>query len=653
MRTLKRAVHLDFHTMPNVKDFAEHFDAGQFARTLKEARVEFINVFAKCNLGFAYYRTDIGIPYPYMKGDMLGEIVEECHKEGIGVAAYFNIGIDHEMARKRRDWCVLNKDGQVISGDRTGNFFRLMCLNSGYKDYMLGMIREVVERYPVDGVFLDCLVTNPCYGNECQEELQACGKDPLDHHEVDLFTRQKVNDFCWEVKKITGDELLLLPNGLGHIHCDGLGSHIEIECLPGAWGYDYFAAQAAYSRTLGKQVLYMTGRFHASWGDFGGLKTKASLEYDCWDAIMNGITTSVGDHMHPRDGLDSSVYRRIGEVYRDIEAYEPWTEGASAAAEIAVVLPPGSDLGANNPRFPKGQQVLYAAARMLGELKYGFNIVEERGDFSSYSVIILPDEVTVTPLLKEKLERHLAAGGSVISTGFSGLNPERTQFALKQWNMEYVGPDPRNASYFNMIEPSEQFDPEFPYAVYKQGIQLRGNPGTVRLAADVDAYSNKMWDGFHGYYYTPPATASGLDAAVQSGRIVQIGFRLFGGYGENAYPEYKYLLRHCLEKLLPDPLIKYEGIPSTARITVTRKDGSDIVHVKATYPELRGKYNVIEEHNRLHDGIVYVKGTEVEAVYTAPDRTPVPFDIVDGYVKIRLPAVNGYLMTVIERSLNV
>ncbi|MFC3768752.1 hypothetical protein [Paenibacillus sp. GCM10012303] len=54
MRTLKRAVHLDFHTMPNVKDFAAHFDAGQFARTLKEARVEFINVFAKCNLGFAY-----------------------------------------------------------------------------------------------------------------------------------------------------------------------------------------------------------------------------------------------------------------------------------------------------------------------------------------------------------------------------------------------------------------------------------------------------------------------------------------------------------------------------------------------------------------------------------------------------------------------
>lgn len=649
MRKLKRAVHLDFHTMPNVADFAEHFDAQRFARMLKDAKVDFINVFAKCNLGFAYYPTEIGIPYPHMKGDMLGDMVEECRKEGIGVAAYFNVGIDHEIARKRRDWTVVNKEGQVIGGDRTGNFFRLMCLNSGYKDYLLGMIREVVERYPIDGVFLDCLVTNPCYGNECQEELLACGKDPLDDHAVEALTRQKVIDLCWDVKKITGDDILLLPNGLGHIHCDGLGSHIEIECLPGAWGYDYFAAQAAYSRTLNKQVLYMTGRFHASWGDFGGLKSKASLEYDCWDAISNGIATSVGDHMHPRDGLDPAVYRLIGEVYADIERYEPWTDDARAAAEVAVVLPAGSDLGANNPRFPKGQQVLYAAARMLGELKYAFDIVEERGDFSSYRVIILPDEVTITPLLKEKLEQHLAAGGGIISTGISGLDAERTKFALDEWNMEYAGTDTRNASYFKMLESSARFDPDFTYAVYKQGILLRQKPGTVAVAADYDAYSNKHWDGFHGYFYTPPARASGAPAALRSGRIVQIGFRLFLGYGENAFPEYKYLLQHFLEQLLPTPLIRCEGIPSTARVTVTRKDQMDIVHVKTTYPELRGKYNVIEEHNVVYGGVVSVRGGQVRSVYAAPGRIPVQYDVVDGYTRIRLPEIPGYLMVVVER----
>ncbi|MEF3303025.1 alpha-amylase family protein [Paenibacillus sp. GYB003] len=649
MRKLKRAVHLDFHTMPNVADFAAGFDARTFARTLKDAKVDFINVFAKCNLGFAYYPTEIGVPYPYMEGDMLGETVAECRKEGIGVAAYFNIGLDHEMARKHRDWSVVNKEGQVIWGDRTGNFFRLMCLNSGYRDYALGMIREVAERYPVDGVFLDCLVFNPCYGNECQELLQASGRDPLDHREVESFTRQTVIDFCRDVKTIVGNDRLLLPNGLGHVHSEGIGTHIEIECLPGAWGYDYFAAQAAYARTLGKQVLYMTGRFHANWGDFGGLKRKASLEYDCWDALMNGIGTSVGDHMHPRDGLDPAVYRLIGDVYADVEKLEPWTDGAAAVADIAVVLPEGSDLGANNPRFPIGHRVLYAAARMLGELKYTFDIVEERGDFSAYRLIVLPDEIAVTDTLKDKLERHLAAGGGIVSTGFSGLDPERTGFSIDRWRMDYLGPDPRNVSYYTMLERSERFDPDFRYAAYKQGIWMKGRADATEIASDWDAYSDKHWDGFHGYFYTPPARRSGRAAALRSGPVIQIAHRLFLSYEQHAYPEDKYLLDHCIRQLLPEPLVRCERIPSTARVGVTRKDGFDLVHVKTTYPELRGKYNVIEEHNVVTGGVVSLRGTGAKRVYTAPDRTPLPFDVADGYTRIRLPDVCGYAMIVVER----
>lgn len=99
MRTIKRAVHVDFHTMPDIPDFGADFDAKAFAKTLKDARVEYVNVFAKCNIGFAYYPTDIGVMHPHLKFDMFGQIVEECRKVGIGVTAYFNAGLDHEMAK--------------------------------------------------------------------------------------------------------------------------------------------------------------------------------------------------------------------------------------------------------------------------------------------------------------------------------------------------------------------------------------------------------------------------------------------------------------------------------------------------------------------------------------------------------------------------
>ena len=98
----------------------------------------------------------------------------------------------------------------------------------------------------------------------------------------------------WDVKKMLGEDRYLKLNGMPYNKVKDLNTHIEIECLPGRWGYDYFGAQAAYARNIQKKVLYMTGRFQNSWGDFGGLKSKASLENDMWDALSNGVDVSIG-----------------------------------------------------------------------------------------------------------------------------------------------------------------------------------------------------------------------------------------------------------------------------------------------------------------------------------------------------------------------
>lgn len=49
-----RAIRLDFHTMPGAYDVGKDFDPDEFASTLQKAHVEYITVFARCNLGFAY-----------------------------------------------------------------------------------------------------------------------------------------------------------------------------------------------------------------------------------------------------------------------------------------------------------------------------------------------------------------------------------------------------------------------------------------------------------------------------------------------------------------------------------------------------------------------------------------------------------------------
>lgn len=639
MRTIKRAMHFDFHTMADIPDFGANFEPKTFVAALKAARVEYVNIFAKCNIGFAYYPTEIGVVHPHLKFDMFGQIAEECHRQGIGVSAYFNAGLDHEMARKHREWTIVNKEGQVVYGDRTANFFRNMCFNSGYRDYLLGMIREVAERYPVEGFFFDCMTVRPCYGNECLEGVLARGMDPLNDEHVLAFAKETRLDFSREVKRIIGPDKFLYLNGLEHADTEGLRTHIEIECLPSGWSYDYFPAQVAYARNLGQQVFYMTGRFNVNWGDFGGLKSTASLLNDCWDALGNGVPTSIGDHLHPRDGLEPSVIRVVGEIYERLERCEPWTDHVRAVADIGILTLAGGKLDACHN----------GAVRMLGELKLTYDIINERHDLAKYRVILLPDDVRVSPVLGPKLEAFLAAGGGVISSGHSGLNPEGTAFALADWNMVYEGEDPWNRSFFRMRKDTGGEVPDMPCGIYSQGILLRLMESAEEIAEYWQPYFNREWDGFHGSFYTPPDRYAGRPAVARSGNVFQFCFPVFGAYYEYAANVHKHMVGYCVKQLLPQPLLRCEGIPTTARVTVTAKDNMRMVHVKLTHPEPRGKYNVIEDLQTLDGGIVYLRGEFVSAVYSAPDREPLDYRVADGYIRIALPKISGYALIAVEQ----
>ena len=86
-------------------------------------------------------------------------------------------------------------------------------------------------------------------------------------------------------------------------------SHLELESLPtGGWGYDHYPMSAAYCRNLGLDFLGMTGKFHTTWGEFGGIKHPNALRYECAAMLANGSKCSVGDQLHPDGALDESTY---------------------------------------------------------------------------------------------------------------------------------------------------------------------------------------------------------------------------------------------------------------------------------------------------------------------------------------------------------
>ncbi len=575
-RYLKRAVHFDFHTMPGIYDFGRDFDAKEFARKLDEAHVTIINMFAQCNLGFSYYPTKIGTPYPYMTGDMFGSVVKECHARGIQVVAYVNVGLNHELAIKHPEWCRVNADGQIIYGDRTKNFFRNMCYNTGYGEYVLSIIKEIVTNYDVDGIFTDCMTTYPaCHCYKCTQDMLLRGIDITDEKAVQQFTIDVMMDFSRRVREVVPAEKLLYLNGMQRDLVDDWEHHIEVECLPsGGWGYDTFLQNAAYARNIQKDVLYMTGRFQASWGDFGGFKSKASLENDVYDALCAGVQVSIGDHLHPAENLEEDIYKIIGDIYGRIMQYEKYTDDAVNQSDIGIIV----NRGRSNGNHRGG------AVRMLAELKYTFDVVNEDMDLDRFKVLILPDIIEINDRLYARLRAFLDRGGKLLISGTSGLKPDQSGFALAELDdlMTYDGRDPSNSSYY--ITREKICEAQMKYSMYNESILLTAKSDADVVADHIKPYFNKGWDGLHGYYYTPPEKKTGHTAVMLHSNIAYVCFNIFSAYLTQESVFHKKLVEHLLESLLPEPWICAKSMPSTSRVTLTGTDDYKLLHVKVTFP---------------------------------------------------------------------
>ena len=55
--------------------------------------------------------------------------------------------------------------------------------------------------------------------------------------------------------------------------------------------------------------LGMTGKFHLSWGEFGGYKHPNALIWETSLTVAHGAKCSIGDQLHPLGKMDPATYR--------------------------------------------------------------------------------------------------------------------------------------------------------------------------------------------------------------------------------------------------------------------------------------------------------------------------------------------------------
>lgn len=672
-----RQIHLDFHTSPLIDDVGSAFNAEEFVQTLQKAHVTSINLFARCHHGFNYYPSKVGRMHPSLKFDLFGAQLHAVRDAGMRALAYTTAAWSEDTCDFHPDWMQISADGVLGSkplfedgfGNLKSRAWRSLCLNNeAYVDYMLREIREIYDLYQPDGFWIDIIHQYECVCPVCRKKMKRENLDPRCHEDrvrfsaqSELFFIQRMHQAIQEISRNLEIYFNAAPAAFDRGNDPALTNNqkrnymtfIDIESLPSQeWGYSHFPVLVNYVNKYDQNICMMNGKFHQSWGDFGSLRNKAQLEYECFRALANGAHVCVGDQLHPRGKLDPSAYARIGDVFRSIEEKEPWCANTTKVANVGVIAPnitlESELIKAGGHRADDCSEGVY---RILSELHIPFDFLSGDDPLDAYELLILPDKIRLDKQLGPKIDAYIDGGGKCLCTGISGMAQDEQEYALRNHPAAMSGMTPYSRPYISIQSNRFPDIPPMDYVIDNPGARLTPADGAEVLAWYVDPYFDRTWEHTCSHRQTPPQKISDYAAIVQKDHVIAIGPALFGDYAQYAVHAHKAIVQTCLMRLLENSLlISSSNLPSTAEVTLRKLDEGHVVHVLHYIPHRRCRQiDTIEDVIPLYGVALSVRVPLPPAqVKCVPQNTPIPFRWENGCVHFVVEQVSGHQMVWIQ-----
>lgn len=650
-----RQVHLDFHTSEHIEDIGKKFDKKQFQTALKKGHINSITLFSKCHHGWAYHPSKANEIHPHLDFDLLGAQIQAAHEIGVKTPIYLSAGLDEKMAHRHPEWLVRNLDESTTwAKDFTEPGYHKMCMSSPYLDYLVKQIEEVCNNYDADGIFLDIAGVQPCYCQNCIAEREELGLNPYDENDV-LKHAEMVYKRYAEKTRAAVDKykpnLSLFHNG-GHIRQGrrdlvNYNTHLELESLPtGGWGYDHFPFSARYCQGLGVDYLGMTGKFHGSWGEFGGFKHPNALRFEVALAAANGAKCSVGDQLSPSGEMDMVTYDLIGSAYSELEEKEEWLDNVESVADIAIISPEAYVGDLSTGQMTKVDDSGSGVCRIMLEGKYLFDVIDFESDLSKYKVIILPDVIRADIDFAKRLREFCDCGGKVLATGKSVLHENSNEFCLNL-GAEWIKENPYKPDYFRPLEKIKDMG-DTGYIMYGNGEKIRciGNELGIRE----NPYFNRTRVHFCSHQHTPNSCEYGGAGMTEGKDGIYIAWNIFADYAQSGELHLKQMVIFALDRLLDSAKTLKTNLPAQGIVTLMKQSDRLICHLLYASPVKRGNgIEVIEDIVPIYNVELAIKtNRKINKVYLAPQKEDIDFTYDNGYISVKLAKIECHQMVVFE-----
>lgn len=679
-QTAYRRNVVDMHITDFDARFLSEFDAQKYVEMLVESQVQSAVVYAHSHVGLCYFPSSVGFMHRGMKGrSFLGEVIEHCHKKGVHVVVYYSLIFDTMAYRNHPDWRIMGANGkEAAEGSRYG----VCCPNSPYRDYVSAIVTEICEGFEFEGIRFDMTFwPNVCYCPHCQRRFaeEVGGELPKVVHWEDpqwvAFQRKREEwlvDFAAlqtaTVRRLKPEVSVEHQSSTYHLgwrlgvtyrlaeQNDFLQGDFYGDALQGS-----FARKLFYHLTPNRPGAFETC-VSVDLGNYTTLKSRELLKAKACAALADASAFVFIDSIDPAGTLNPAAYRRMGAVFEETKAYEPYL-GGELVQDVAVYLSTESkcdwsdngkavDASDLSQRTPHVDAAVSACKSLVdNHIPYGVITRRSIADLPRHQLVVLPNVLMMDEAEADAFREYVRAGGSLYASGYTSLvttsGTRQADFLLSDvFGVSYQGETKEKFTYIAPAAGARRvfgdYTREHPPGLYSGQTILAARPGAEVLGTLALPYTDPA-DPHHfaSIHNNPPGLWTDHPAIVLNrfgaGKAIYVAADL---ESVDAHRDVFVGLLRTLAR----PFSFEADAPKCVELTLfrqrnRRRDIISLVNFQKDLP------NVPVEDVRVR---IRLEGRDPKRLLLLPKETKLTFTVVEDRVQFTAPRLDTLLMLALE-----
>lgn len=441
----KRCYLIDHHSPQPPIVTLDKLHIEEYETFFQTANIDSLMVYCKDHWGVTYYPSKVpgAQIHKGIQGDWIQEVSRLLKKMDIEFVAYYCIEYDEGAARQFPQWRVQRPDGSYLIRDDEFAKWSLCCYQTGYREYCLSQIEEIVSNYHPDALFLDIFGASLCYCPTCRKQFEERYHYPLPETKEEIaahisdvteFLNGHAKDFLSELERRAKaiDPTLAITINFSCHYPKEIRDMLDYQFSEPLLKDNWFSSIYARDTAVGQYPILVPGEASQVYNYL----TVNEYLCDLSSIVAGGCRVGMYSGSQHIDGtLDFEEARRLGVTFSEIKKMEPYLEGRTPVKYAGILqsdLSMSINLPEMNPdailrmkRHNPHQNAVLGAMQLCEHVKIPYSILPEQSLteelLKDYPLLLLPEVYVIEESTKKLLERYVENGGILISSGQSGL----------------------------------------------------------------------------------------------------------------------------------------------------------------------------------------------------------------------------------------